>query len=316
MWKLILMRIGVGFITALIVSILVFLGTEFLPGDVAQAVLGRSATPESLAALRETMGLNEPAYIRYFKWLFGFVTGDMGVSLANGAQITDLVAQRLGNTLILAGVTALVAIPFAVILGLLAATFPGSLLDTGISFLSLTLVSTPDFLLASILVVVFAVGLGWFPAVSYVNEFKSIGHFFQTMTLPVLTLTAVITAQMTRMVRATVLNILASPYVEMAMLKGVSRTKIIFLHALVNTIGPIANVIALNLAYLISGVVIVETIFAYPGLAKLIVDGVATRDFAIVQSCALIFCLGYIILMLTADILAIISNPRLRRSDH
>ncbi|WP_371229614.1 ABC transporter permease [Roseovarius sp. 2305UL8-3] len=316
MWKLILKRVGVGFVTALIVSVLVFMGTELLPGDVAQAVLGRSATPEALAALRETMGLNEPAYLRYFKWLFGFLTGDMGVSLANGTQINDLVVQRLGNTLILAGVTALVAIPLAVILGLMAATFPGSLLDNAISFMSLTLVSTPDFLLASILVIIFAVGLGWFPSVSYVTEFRGVGHFFQTMTLPVMTLTAVITAQMTRMVRATVLNILASPYVEMAMLKGVSRTKIIFLHALVNTIGPIANVVALNLAYLISGVVIVETVFAYPGLAKLIVDGVATRDFAVVQSCALIFCMGYIIFMLIADILAIISNPRLRRAGH
>ena len=310
------MRMGVGLVTALIVSLMVFVGTEFLPGDVAQAVLGRSATEESLAALRESMGLNQPAYIRYLKWLGGFLTGDMGVSLANGAPISDLVSNRLGNTLILAGTTALVAVPFATILGLMAATFPGSLLDNAISFMSLSLVSTPDFLLASILVIIFAVGLGWFPSVSYVTEFRGIGHFFQTMTLPVLTLSAVITAQMTRMVRATVVNILASPYIEMAMLKGVSRTKIIFLHALVNTIGPIANVIALNLAYLISGVVIVETIFAYPGLAKLIVDGVATRDFAVVQSCALIFCLGYIIFMLIADILAIVSNPRLRRAGH
>lgn len=314
MTKLILMRIGVGLLTAWLVSILVFVGTEFLPGDVAQAVLGRSATPETVAAVREQMGLNQPAIVRYFSWLGGFVTGDMGTSLANGVKISSLVADRLTNTLILAGTTALFAVPLSVCLGLVSATFPGTILDRVISIASLSFVSIPDFLLASILVIIFAVNLSWFPSVSYITDgFRDTGHFFQVMTLPVLTLSAAITAQMTRMVRATIVNILASPYVEMALLKGVPRRKIIFVHALVNTIGPIANVIALNLAYLISGVVIVESIFAYPGLAKLIVDGVATRDFPIVQSCALIFCFGYIIFMLIADILAIVSNPRLRR---
>ncbi len=315
MTNLILTRIGVGFLTAWLVSILVFVGTEFLPGDVAQAVLGRSATPETLAAVREQMGLNQPAIVRYLSWLGGFVTGDMGTSLANGVKISSLVADRLTNTLILAGTTALFAVPLSVCLGLVSATFPGTILDKVISIASLSFVSIPDFLLASILVIIFAVNLNWFPSVSYITDgFRDTGHFFQVMTLPVLTLSAAITAQMTRMVRATIVNILASPYVEMALLKGVPRRKIIFVHALVNTIGPIANVIALNLAYLISGVVIVETIYAYPGLAKLIVDGVATRDFPIVQSCALIFCFGYIIFMLIADILAIVSNPRLRRA--
>ena len=315
MKRLIIIRIGVGLLTAWLVSILVFVGTEFLPGDVAQAVLGRSATPETLAAVREQMGLNEPALFRYFSWLGGFVTGDMGTSLANGVEISSLVEDRLTNTLVLAGTTALFAVPLSVCLGLVSATFPGTILDKVISLASLSFVSIPDFLLASILVIIFAVGLHWFPSVSYITDgFRDVGHFFQVMTLPVLTLSAAITAQMTRMVRATIVNILASPYVEMALLKGVPRRKIIFVHALVNTIGPIANVIALNLAYLISGVVIVETIFAYPGLAKLIVDGVTTRDFPIVQSCALIFCFGYIIFMLIADILAIVSNPRLRRA--
>jgi peptide/nickel transport system permease protein len=311
---LILKRIGIGFVTLLFVSVLVFIGTEFLPGDVAQAVLGQSATPESLAALREQMGLNDPAYVRYFDWLAGMLTGDLGTSLANGAQISDLIGSRIGNTLMLGGLTALLAVPLSIYLGLVSAMNPGSRIDRAITVGSLILVSIPDFLLASILVLIFAVYFGWFPTISYSLEFKGVGHFFRVMTLPVLTLSAAITAQMARMTRATILNILSSQYIEMAMLKGVPRKKIIYLHALINTVGPVANVVALNLAYLISGVVIVETVFAYPGLAKLIVDAVSARDFPIVQATALIFCSGYIIFMLLADILAIVFNPRLRKT--
>ncbi len=311
---LILQRIGIGFLTLLFVSVLVFIGTEFLPGDVAQAVLGQSATPESVAALREQMGLNEPAHIRYISWLGGMLTGDLGTSLANGAEISDLIGSRIGNTLMLGGLTALLAVPLSIYLGLVSAMNPGSRIDRAITVGSLILVSIPDFLLASILVLIFAVYLGWFPTISYSLEFKGVGHFFKVMTLPVLTLSAAITAQMARMTRATILNILSSQYIEMALLKGVPRKKIIYLHALINTVGPVANVVALNLAYLISGVVIVETVFAYPGLAKLIVDAVSARDFPIVQACALIFCSGYIIFMLMADILAIVFNPRLRKT--
>ncbi len=314
MTRLILDRLVIGMFTALFVSVLVFAGTELLPGDVAAAVLGRSATPETLATLRDRLGLNDPAYWRYLKWLAGFATGDMGVSLANQLPISGLIGERLRNTALLAGATAVVAVPLSILLGLLAATYPGSLLDRAISIVTLGFVSIPNFLLASLLVIVFAVNLRWFPAVSYVTEFRGFGHFVQVIALPALTLSAATAAQMTRMVRATILNTLTQPYIEMAILKGVSRARVVFLHAAINTIGPIANVIALNLAYLISGVVIVETIFAYPGLANLIVDGVSTRDFPVVQSCALIFCLGYILLMLIADILGILSNPRLRHS--
>jgi peptide/nickel transport system permease protein len=314
MTKLILERIGIGFVTLVFVTVLVFLGTELLPGDVAQAVLGQSATPENVAALREQMGLNDPAYMRYFGWLGGMLTGNLGTSLANGAEISDLIGSRVLNTLLLAGLTALLAVPLSIYLGLISAMNPGSRIDRAITIVSLILVSIPDFLLASILVLVFAVYLGWFPTISYSVEFDGIGDFFRTMTLPVLTLSAAITAQMARMTRATILNILASQYIEMAMLKGVPRKKIIYLHALINTVGPVANVVALNLAYLISGVVIVETIFAYPGLAKLIVDAVAARDFPVVQGCALIFCSGYILFMLLADVLAIAFNPRLRKT--
>lgn len=314
MIDLIAQRIGIGIITALFVSILVFAGTELLPGDVAATVLGRSATPETLAAIREQLGLEQPAYLRYFNWLTGFITGNMGNSLASGVAVSDLIGTRLANTAILAGTTALVSVPLAIMLGLLAATFPGSLLDRTISIFTLSFVSLPNFLLASVLVIIFSVHLRWFPSISYVSEFRDIGHFLQVMTLPVVTLAAATVAQMTRMVRASVLNSMSSPYIEMALLKGVPRSRIVFRHAALNSIGPIANVIALNIAYLISGVIIVETIFSYPGLASLIVDGVSTRDFPVIQSCALIFCLGYITFMLIADVVGIVTNPRLRHA--
>lgn len=307
-------RVLAGLITLWLVSVLVFVGTEILPGDVAQAVLGQSATPETVAALRESMGLNEPAIYRYLQWLSGFATGDLGVSIASGAEISTLINERLRNTLILAGLTAVVVVPVAIGLGLAAAMYPETVFDRAVSIMSMIFVAVPEFLLATVIVMTFAVWLKWFPAVSYVTEFRSFGQVIAVLTLPILSLSAVLTAQMARMTRAAVLNILGAPYVEMAVLKGVRRRRIVFRHAAVNAIGPIANIVALNLAYLVSGVVIVETIFAFPGLAKLVVDGVASRDFPVVQSCAMVFCTAYIMLMLVADIIAILSNPRLRTS--
>lgn len=311
MVRLIAKRFVVGAVTLWFVTVLVFVGTEFLPGDVAEAILGQSATPETLAGLRSQLGLDRPAHIRYFDWLRGLFTGDLGTSLASGAPIADLVGERLGNTLFLAGITAAMAVPAAILLGLLAAMFPGSVFDRMVSIVSLCLVAVPEFLSGTILVLIFAVHLQWLPAITYMTEFRSFGHLMSSLALPIVTLSFAITAQMSRMTRATVLNIMGSTYIEMAILKGVPRKRIIFLHSVINVLGPIANVVALNLAYLVSGVVIVETIFAYPGLAKLIVDAVSTRDFPVVQSCAMVFCTAYIIFMLVADIVAIVSNPKL-----
>ncbi|MFH1135597.1 MAG: ABC transporter permease [Pseudomonadota bacterium] len=311
MIKMIARRLAVSMVTLLVVTVLVFAGTELLPGDVAEAILGQSATPETVAGLRAQLGLDRPARVRYLCWLTGFVSGDLGTSLASGAPISRLIKERLGNTLFLASITALLAVPSAILLGLLAAMFPGSYFDRVVSILTLFMVAVPEFLTGSLLVLVFAVYLGWLPAIAYITEYRSIGQLLSSLAMPILTLSFTITAQMARMTRATVLNIMDSPYIEMALLKGVSRGRIIFRHAIVNVIGPIANVIALNLTFLVGGVVIVETIFAYPGLAKLIVDAVSTRDFPVVQSCAMVFCAAYILFMLLADIAAIVSNPKL-----
>jgi peptide/nickel transport system permease protein len=314
MIRMIVERLALGIFTLWLVSIMVFAGTELLPGDVAQAILGQSATPETVAGLRSQLGLDRPAYVRYFDWLRGFATGDLGVSLASGVPISGLIKERLGNTLLLSSVTAAIAVPVAILLGLFSAMFPGGLFDRVVSLLTLCLVAIPVFLSGSILVLIFAVHLRWLPAITYVTEYKSIGQLLSSLAMPILTLSFGITAQMARMTRATVLNVVDSSYIEMALLKGVSRMRIIFRHASVNVIGPIANVVALNLAFLIGGVVIVETIFAYPGLAKLIVDAVSTRDFPVVQSCAMVFCVAYIVFMLLADIAAIVSNPKLWHS--
>jgi peptide/nickel transport system permease protein len=312
MAKLIIRRLLLGLVTMWVVSLMVFGTTEVLPGDVATAILGQSATPEALTAIRQELGLDRPALIRYIEWLGNLVTGDLGKSLATGRQITELIGERLGKTLILAMMTAALAVPLAIFLGLIAAIFPGSFFDRGICMGTLCLVSVPEFFTASLLVLIFAVTLHWLPAISYITADQSLLKLLRNLTLPIMTLTASIMAHMTRMTRTAVLNVVSSSYIEMAILKGVPRLQIVLRHALLNALAPIFNVVALNLAYLISGVVIVETVFAYPGIAKLMVDAVSTRDIPLVQACAMIFCCTYVGLNLLADLFSILSNPRLR----
>ena len=305
-------RIGIGIITLLVVSMVVFIGTEILPGDVAQIILGQSATPENLAALRAELGLNEPAFIRYFDWLGDMMVGDLGVSKAGGATIASLIENRLFNTFLMGAIVAAISVPLSVLIGLLAAMYPGTRLDRIVSFGTLSVIAVPEFFVATFLVLVLAVQLRWLPSISYLNGEESFWALMRALALPIFTLSIVISGQMIRMTRASILNVMALPYIEMAILKGVPRKRIILRHALHNSIGPIINVIVLNLAYLVSGVVIVETIFAYPGLAKLMIDGVQSRDLPLVQACAMIFCTTYVVLILMADIMAIMFNPRLK----
>ena len=313
-----LRRTAAGVVTLLVVSILIFIGTSVLPGDVANIILGQMATPESLAALRAKLGVDQPAHLRYFLWLGNFLTGDLGISKAGsgfgtiGTPISEMLAPRLWNTLRLAGAVAVIAVPISMGLGLLAAMHPGTRLDRMVTFGTLSLISVPEFLVATFLVLVVAVHLGWLPATAYMSGNETGWKLVRALAMPTLTLVIVASSQIMRMTRATVLNVMSSPYIEMAILKGVPRARIILRHALLNAVGPIVNVIALNLAYLVSGVVIVETIFAYPGLAKLMIDAVQTRDLPLVQACAMIFCATYVILIFIADMASILSNPRLR----
>ena len=312
MRRMVVQRIFIGIITLWVVSVLVFVMTNALPGDVAQIVLGQSATPETLAAYRAARGLDQPLVIQYIQWLGNMVTGDLGISKAGGASISSLISLRLSNTMYMAAIVAIISVPLSVAIGLLAAMHPGTWIDRATTFGTLALISVPDFFIATFMVLIFAVLLGWLPSNARVADTDTALMLARKMAMPVTVLVIVVAAQMIRMTRAGILNVMNSPYIEMAILKGVKKKRIILRHAFFNTIGPIANVIALNLAYLVSGVVIVETIFSYPGLAKLMIDGVQTRDLPLVQACAMIFCGTYVILIILADVAAILANPRLR----
>jgi peptide/nickel transport system permease protein len=311
MLGMIVRRVCGGLLTLLVVSLLVFIGTNILPGDATEAILGQSASPEAVAGLRKALGLDLPAPERYLHWLAGLLTGDPGVSLINRLPIGQLIGPRLMNSLLLAGLTAAVSVPLALLLGITTAIFRGTVYDRVTNVTAVSLVSVPEFLLATIGVIFFAVQLRWVSAMS-TPSVGSLGEALRSFTLPVLTLSFVIMAQMVRMTRAALLGVLDSSYIEMARLKGVRPMRLVLRHALRNAAGPIANAIALNLSSLLGGVIIVEVIFSYPGLAKLAVDAVETRDMPLVQACAMIFCAAFMILVLVADICSILSNPRLR----
>lgn len=309
---LLLNRLFMSILTLWFVASAVFMITNLLPGDVAQELLGQSATPEAVAGLRVAMGLDIPPFQRYLAWLAKLVMGDAGKSLVNGMPVAGLIGSRLGNSLMLAGLTALVAVPVALLLGITSAVARGSLYDRIVGAGTVLVVSVPEFLVASAAVLIFAVQLRWVPALSQVGQIETLFDVVRIFALPVMTLTFVIVAQMARMTRAALVDVLSSSYVEMARLKGASPARIVLYHALPNAIGPIANAIAFSLSFLLGGVIIVETIFNYPGIAKLMVDGVSTRDLPLVQACAMLFCGAYLVLVTVADVAAILANPRLR----
>ena len=310
--KLLGQRIAIALLSLLAVSVVVFAITAVLPGDAAQEQLGQDATPEALAALRAQMGLDVPAPQRYLHWLGGLVRGDLGTSATTQMPVGTLIGSRLPNSLLLAAMTALFSVPIALTLGIASAVWRGSWFDRAASTASVAVVSVPEFLIATLAVLLFAVKLRWLPALSYVSEIESLGQLLKAFAMPVLTLSCVIVAQMMRMTRAAVIDQLEAPYIEMVRLKGASPMRMVLAHALPNAIGPIANAVALSLSYLLGGVIIVETIFNYPGIAKLMVDGVSQRDMPLVQACAMLFCAGYLILVTAADLCGIVANPRLR----
>ena len=310
--KLVAGRILAGLGSLLAVSVVVFAITSVLPGDAAEEKLGQDATPEAVAALRKEMGLDRSAMLRYFDWLGGMAKGDMGKSVVTGMPVGEAVASRLPASLQLAAVTTVFSVPLALGLGILCALRRGSAFDRFTSMATVAVVSVPEFLVATLAVLVFAVQLKWLPALSYAVDVSSPGEMLRSFALPVLSLGSVIVAQMLRMTRAAVIDQLAAAYIEMVRLKGASAARTVLFHALPNAIGPIANAVALSLSYLLGGVIIVEVIFNYPGIAKLMVDGVAQRDMPLVQACAMIFCSAYLVLVMLADVCGIVANPRLR----
>lgn len=313
MLRLIATRFVLGVLTLLAVSVLIFVCTQILPGDVASAVLGQQATPESLKVFRAELGLDKPAYLRYLLWLFGVLHGDFGKSLTNGRVIIEELGPRFINTMFLAAYAAIIAVPLAVGLGILTAIREGRPTDRLANILTLIAISVPEFFVAYILILFFAIKLVWFPSLATVDSDMSIGEHFYVAFLPALTLTLVVMAHMMRMTRNSVLSIMSTPYVEMAFLKGLTRTRVVAFHALPNALGPIVSVVALDLAYLVVGVVVVENVFVYPGVGQYMVDAVSKRDVPVIQACGLVFAAVFVTLNTVADILAILVNPRLRR---
>lgn len=314
MKKQIVHRLLLGLLTLWLVSVLIFIGTELLPGDVASAILGQNGTPETIAALRSQLGLDQPAIYRYLHWLAGVLQGDLGTSLANNQPISAELLPRLANTLFLAGYAAMIAIPLAVMLGIASAVWRGSWFDRLANSLTLMSISVPEFFVGYVLVIFFAIRLAWFPSLALVDPDAGILGRLYACTLPMLTLVLVVLAHMLRMTRASVGAVMSSSYIETALLKGLSRWQIVLGHALPNALAPIINVIAFNLAYLVVGVILVEVVFVYPGIGQLMVDAVTKRDIPVVQACGLLFGGTYILLNTLADLLAIWCNPRLRHA--
>ena len=312
MVMLIVRRIGAGLLTLLIVSAVVFLITSLLPGDAAQMMLGQSATPETVAALRAQLGLDQPLPVRYLHWLGGLVQGEFGTSFASHLPVAELVAQRIPATFELAAITTLVSVPLSLLVGITAAMHRSGWLDRALVVGTLSVVAVPEFLVATLAVLLFAVKLHWVPAMSLGAAPQDLVGYLKTYALPVLTLCCVLVAQMARMTRSAIISQMDSPYLEMARLKGASPLRAVLRHALPNAVGPIANAISLSLSYLFGGVIIIESIFSYPGLASQMVDAVSNRDLPVVQLCVMLFAVCYLVLLLAADILTIAFNPKWR----
>ncbi len=310
--KLVVQRLALGLLLLLVVSAVIFLGVEALPGDTAQAILGQSATPTALANLREKMGLNDPPLLRYFHWLGGVLTGDLGKSLTNGTDIAQAIGQRLGNTLFLAVTAAVIAVPLALTLGIIAARYAGRWPDKLISGVTLTTISLPEFVAAYFVIYLLTQLIPLFQPVAMVFPGMPFWMKLKAVALPVIVLVLVVLAHMMRMTRAAILNVMESAYIETAELKGLSPMRVIWRHAFPNAVAPIVQVVVLNLAYLVVGVVVVEVVFGYNALGQYLVDHVTKRDLPVVQGVGLVFAGVYIGLNILADVIAIVANPRLR----
>ncbi len=312
MIRVIARRVALGVLILWVVSVVVFAGTELLSGDTATAILGQTATPGSLAALREELDLDEPAPTRYAIWLADLARGDLGDSLASQRPVTELIGERLRNSFILTGLTAAILIPLSLLLGTLAAARRHGLLDNAISTTTLALISLPEFVIGLILVLVFAVLWPLLPAISLLSPTDAFTEQARALVLPVAALLAASMAHTVRMVRVSVVEALESDYVRMARLKGVPETRVLFVHALRNALVPSIQVFALVIGWLVGGIVVIEAVFQYPGIGQGLVNAVSARDLPVVQAIALVIAAVYVGVNLLADVLTILLTPRLR----
>ncbi len=300
-------------ITLLLTSVVIFGLTQLLPGDVARLILGRDARPEALANLREELGLNRSVPTQYVNWLSGFVSGDWGTSFTGGnAPIRPLVLDRLGNSLRLAGLTLLISIPISILLGVLAGLNENKWIDSLISVLTLSVVGLPEFVTGLVLINVFALGLGWFPASSNVAPGADLGEWLRYLILPAITATFVLMAYIVRMTRAGVIDEMKKPYVRTAILKGLPQRQVIFKHVLRNALLPTITVIALSFGWLIGGLIVIENVFSYPGLGRLMTTAVERKDIPLMQAVVMVIIFFFALANLAADMVYALLNPRIR----
>jgi peptide/nickel transport system permease protein len=307
-------RLLLGVLTLLAVSILVFSGTALLPGDPAAAILGQNATPVALQAMRERLHLNEPASRRYVEWLWGVSHGDLGRSLVNEVPVSELVVPRLRNTLILTAIVTILFVPISVILGVATGLRPHRTFDHSVSSLLLVAAALPEFVIGTLFALLFALVIPIFPAVSIFDPSDTPLSHPDVLMLPVLTLLVVAVASTARMVRRSVIEVMEKDYVEMARLKGVRESTLIRRHILPNALAPTLQIVSLNIAWLLGGVVIVEFVFQYPGIGQGLANAVSTRDIPEVQAIAVILAALYIVLMIVADVISVLLTPRVRTS--
>jgi peptide/nickel transport system permease protein len=305
-------RFVLAIVTLFIISLIIFLGVEALPGDAATSYLGQSATPESLDALRQEFGLYAPMHERYLTWLGGILQGDLGTSMVRRNPVSEVIGNQLRNTVVLAMAAALVGIPLAIFLGVIAGLARDKWPDIFVSTSSIVGMTLPGFVTATILIYIFAIRLEWFPAITMVATDASVGELLPNIVLPIITLTFIMVAHILRMVRTNMIDVMTSDYVQMARLKGVPERQIVFKHALPNAMLPTINVVAITLAWLLGGVAVIETVFNYPGIGKLMVNSITDRDFPTIQAIAIVLAIVYITVNLAADLLTLVLNPRLR----
>jgi peptide/nickel transport system permease protein len=312
MIRYILRRMAFLLLTFLLTSLLIFIVTQFLPGDVARVILGREAGEAALEALRAELGLNDPPPVQYINWLGRFLRGDWGQSFSTRSAIRPVVLERLGNSLLLAGFTLLIAAPLALLLGVIAGLNENKFLDHLISVTSLSVVGLPEFVTGLFLIQIFAFRLRLFPANASIRPGASFAEILPQLVLPALTATLVLLAYIARMTRSGVVEELKKPYVRTATLKGLPRRQVIVRHVLRNALLPAITVIAISSGWLISGLIVIENVFNYPGLGRLLVFAIDRRDLPLLQAVTLVTVLGFSLANLAADLLYAWLNPRIR----
>ena len=311
---LLVSRVALAALTLFFVSIVIFVAIEIIPGDAATRYLGRDATPEAMTVLRARMHLDAPAHLRYLRWVRGALSGNFGTSLVSERPVSEVLAPKIRNTVILAVVAFVIYIPLAAVPAALAAVNRDRTIDHAITSINLLAVSVPPFLLATILLVLFVVVLPWLPAISAVTDESTFGEYARALCLPAATMAISMASYTVRMLRDNLIEVLESDYVRMAELKGMSRRRVLLRHALPNALGPSLNITALNINFLVSGVVVVEKVYVFPGFGRALVDSLLIEDQPVVQATVLLAAIVYIAANLAADVGTMLLNPRLREA--